>query len=294
MSLGKSVFVVSLAAAVAVSLSATRSAIATNFETRERIRIQAHFDSVLGELRAVDVRALDESRRARRTELVQVLEAYRNRGIFPHNYDRQAPTPTFIDSRTGVRCAVAHLVDYTGRGDVVTRVAAANNRVYVMELGTDSAFTSWLDGNGLTLTEAARIQVPYSFAPAPQTAGAGSVDAVALMLTGGSVALGAANLFANSTGKHRLLSVAGVGMGALTAAAGVAAMQEPNSAAAVGPLAMAVGTVTALVSASRMLRHGEETKNTNAAAGARLQVAPSVDISKEASARVGLTGRLRF
>jgi hypothetical protein len=296
MSLGKSVFIVSLGAAVTLSLSARRPAAAPDFETRERARIQAHFDSVLGELRAVDLRALDAGRREKRSELVTVLEAYRNRGVFPHNYDvPERPTPTFIDPKTNVRCAVAHLVDYTGRGDIVTRVAAANNHVYVMELGADTAFAGWLDHHGITLAEAARIQMPYMVddSPRPLSLTSGPIDAMAVMLTGGSVAVGAANLLANSTGKHRVLSVAGVGIGAVTAVAGVASLREASDARVIGPMAITVGAMTALLSASRMTRHGEETKNANAA-GSRLQLTPSVDFAREAPARVGLQGRLRF
>jgi hypothetical protein len=291
MSLAKPILVAILAAGVAGWSFAPA---APDFETRERIRIQAHFDSVLTELRASDLRALDANRRERRARLVEVLEAYRHRGIFPHNYDRPDPTPTFVDTKTGVRCAVAHLVDFTGRGEIVTRVAAANNRVYVMELGADTAFTGWLDHHGLTLAEAARIQVPYMADDSPMSLTSGGVDAMAAMLTGGSALLGGANLLANSSGKRKLLSVAGFGMGAITAAAGAASMQEQGSAAFVGPMAMTIGAATAIYSATRMLKHAEETRNANAGAGARLTVAPSVELPKEASARVGLTGRLRF
>ena len=291
MSLGKPLLVAILAAGVAGQSFAPS---ASDFETRERIRIQAHFDSVLGELRATDVRALDAARRERRGALLEVLEAYRDRGVFPHNYDRPEPTPTFVDTKTGVRCAVAHLVDYSGRGEIVTRVAASNNRVYVMELGTDTAFTEWLDHNGLTLAEAARIQVPYTIDDSPMSLSSGGVDALAVMMTGGSALIGGANLFANSSGQRKLLSVAGISIGAVTAATGVASMQEQGSATFVGPMAMTVGTVTAIYSATRMMKHAEETRNSNAASGARLTVAPSVELPKEASARVGLTGRLRF
>jgi hypothetical protein len=294
MSLGKSLFVVSLGAAVVLSLGARRPAAATDFETRERARIQAHFDSVLGELRAVDLRALDASRREKRSELVAVLEAYRNRGVFPHNYDvPERPTPTFVDPRTGVRCAVANLVDYTGRGDIVTRVAAANNHVYVMELGADTAFTGWLDRHGITLAEAARIQMPYIVDESPMTLSGGPIDAMAVMLTGGSVVLGAANLLANSTGKHRVLSVAGIGVGAATTLAGIASISERSDTRLIGPMAITVGAMTAVLSASRMMRHGQETRNASAG-GSRLQVTPSVDFAREAPARVGLQGRLRF
>src|SRR5258705_452973 len=50
-------------------------------------RVRAHFDSVLSELGARDVSALTDAQRARRAELVTALRVYRDRGVFPNNYD---------------------------------------------------------------------------------------------------------------------------------------------------------------------------------------------------------------
>lgn len=69
--------------------------------------------------------------------------------------------PYFVDRKTGVLCAVAHLLESTGRRDVVDRVAALDNNIWVAQLAGDTAFRRWLDTHSLTSTEAARIQVPY-------------------------------------------------------------------------------------------------------------------------------------
>ena len=89
----------------------------------EIARIQRHFDSVLVELRAAPAaRALTADRRAAREARIAELRAYRDRGVFPHNHDfGRTPTPYFVDPETGVRCAVAHLLEASGRGDVVRR-----------------------------------------------------------------------------------------------------------------------------------------------------------------------------
>jgi hypothetical protein len=165
MSLGRYAYALSLAGAVALAI-APRSATSPDFATWERARIRAHFDSVVGELREVNVQSLGNEQRRERSRIISELEAYRDRGVFPRNYvPASPPTPTFIDQRTGARCAVGHLVEGSGRGDIVRRVAAMNNHVYVMALGADSAFTGWLDQHGLTLVEAARIQLPYVAEP---------------------------------------------------------------------------------------------------------------------------------
>ena len=131
------------------------------FEQRELRRIHAHFDSVLSELARVDVSQLTKTQSTQRQSLVATLRGYNERGVFPHNYDFSAPTPYFVDRKTGTLCAVAFLLESTGRRDIVDRVAKANNNVWVAALKGDTAFASWLDARGITLNEAARIQVPY-------------------------------------------------------------------------------------------------------------------------------------
>jgi hypothetical protein len=107
----------------------------------EVARIRAHFDSVLVGLPSRDTHALLPTQRARRSHLLRTLHTYRDAGAFPHNYDfPQQPTPYFIDRGSGVLCAVAHLLASTGRRDIVDRVAAMNNNVYVSGLAGDTAF----------------------------------------------------------------------------------------------------------------------------------------------------------
>src|SRR5688572_6082848 len=124
-------------------------------------RIQAHFDSVLSELRARDVNGLTATQLSKRSKLIGVLAAYRDRGAFPHNREFAEAIPYFIDRPTGTLCAVAHLLESTGRRDIVDAVAAMNNNIWVHELAGHREFEGWLDQHGLTLAEAARIQVPY-------------------------------------------------------------------------------------------------------------------------------------
>src|SRR5688572_19319569 len=101
----------------------------------EVARIRAHFDSVLVELAARDLSTLTVAQRANRSGLVTTLVAYRERGVFPHNYDFPGEAvPYFVDRKTGTLCAVAHLLASTGRRDIVDRVARADNNVWVPSL----------------------------------------------------------------------------------------------------------------------------------------------------------------
>jgi hypothetical protein len=141
-----------------------------------------------------------------------------------------------IDRVTGVRCAVAHLLAFTGRADIVTRVAALDNNIWVPDLGQDGPFLAWLDEQGLTLAEAARIQVPYVEEPPPTPlVQAGlhrpSSQAFALGATVGSAVL--VRLAADG-GHQRLIGLVGLTAGAFSIAASMGAAQNADT----GPLAI--------------------------------------------------------
>lgn len=224
--------VLALAAApfgVAPSVHAADSA------TPEVTRIRAHFDSVITELAARDVRDLSATQRSNRSRLTSMLASYRDRGVFPHNYDFPGQAvPYFVDRKTGTLCAVAHLLESTGRRDIVDRVVAANNNVWVAELAADTALARWLDDNGLTLDEAARIQVPYVGDPAPAPVqpprGAANSRSEAAAVTTLAIVVPTAfatsvittlwNSSGNADGHRRGVSWTGVVSSGLTAAAG--------------------------------------------------------------------------
>jgi hypothetical protein len=223
-------------------------------------RIRAHFDSVLTELTSHDPSALTAAQHARRASLLATLRAYRVRGEFPHNYDFPGQAvPYFVDRGTGTLCAVAHLLESTGRRDVVDRVARKNNNVWVSELAGDTAFTSWLDTNGLTLAEAARIQVPYMGGPPTVVSASHSpsrtyafASAVAI---GGSAVSALWNARGNSDGHRTLANYVGITTGALTLGLGAAALSDRDTPAAVAPLSLVAGGLTTYLSTRGFMRH---------------------------------------
>ena len=127
----------------------------------EQVRLRTHFDSVLIELRARDVSSLTADQRDSRDGLIEWLAEYRVAGRFPLN-DRYAnePTPIFRDAR-GATCAMAYLIERSGRADIVDRIAETRNLAYIGELTDDAALVAWLDRSGLSVAEAARIQPAY-------------------------------------------------------------------------------------------------------------------------------------
>jgi hypothetical protein len=131
----------------------------------EVARLRAHFDSVDLELRQATAPDLTPSQRGTRTTLIGWLREYRDAGVFPQN-DRfpGQSLPFFRDSR-GVLCAMAYLIDRSGRGDLVDRVALTRNNGFIPELADDPELRAWLDSVHLSVAEAARIQPEYEGSP---------------------------------------------------------------------------------------------------------------------------------
>ena len=124
-------------------------------------RIRAHLAIVEVELRRKDVSALTPAQREARAHNLDVLHQYWRRGVFPVNTDFPGQrVPYFVD-RYGTRCAMAYLIEQSGHGGLVARIAATHNNAHIANLKDDAELVAWLRENGLTAAEAARIQPAY-------------------------------------------------------------------------------------------------------------------------------------
>jgi hypothetical protein len=56
---------------------------------------------------------------------------------------------------------MAYLIEQSGHGELVARVAAMRNNARIRELRSDPQLIAWLEENGIGLAEAARIQPEY-------------------------------------------------------------------------------------------------------------------------------------
>lgn len=153
---------------------------------REVARLRSHFDSVDVELRHSHALQLTPAQRTARVTLIGWLRDYREAGRFPRN-DRfpSHAMPFFRDSR-GVLCAMAYLIDRSGRGDLVDRVAMTRNNAFIPELAGDRDLRDWLDSAGLSVMEAARIQPQYGPDPTIAEEGVSSDYALTSILVSGS------------------------------------------------------------------------------------------------------------
>ena len=98
-----------------------------------------------------------------------MLHAYWTTGVFPHNHDFPGERRPYFVDRHGTRCAMAYLIEHAGGAALVHRVAATANNARVQELAGDPELVAWLDRNGMTADEAARVQPSYGYvAPNPR------------------------------------------------------------------------------------------------------------------------------
>jgi len=252
-----------VAALVVVPVGVRSTMHAAASASKEVARVRAHFDSVLTELTARDASSLPDRQRANRAALVAELARYRDRGAFPHNYDFPGRlVPYFVDRKTGAMCAVANLLAATGRRDIVDRVAAANNNVWVDDLQADTAFTHWLDDNGLTLSEAARIQIVYDNSMTPvEMARQVSYIAIAPLAVVSSASMTLWNLSGNSDGHRPGASWTGMMAGALGVGAGGLLMTHssasPDKVGTLGLVTAGTGLLSMVAAGTAMHSHNQ-------------------------------------
>jgi hypothetical protein len=260
-------FVVACVSAAFVVTTAATSSIHVGASALEIARLRAHFDSVLGELRAADVSALASSQRLARETLIARLEQYAAAGRFPHNHVRPGRfVPVFRDEH-GTLCAMAYLIASTGRADIVDDVARTNNLAYIPELAADARLSAWLDSTGLTVAEAARIQPGYdgggccTIGPTPDPDAANAPadrreyfirSAFASTLSGASLFL---NMAPGNTSLTRTRWISGIGFasGAAQLVYGSLALSHSDARRTVGAANIAIGGSTIAASAWRMM-----------------------------------------
>jgi hypothetical protein len=126
----------------------------------DAVRIREHLRRTEAALRDAEHDHLTNTQRRRRQRHLYRLAAYRRRGEFPTNRTETERTPLFVGS-DGTPCAVAYLLLEAGREDLVESVQAADPTVRIEELPDEHPVVEWLEENGLTKAEAARIQPTY-------------------------------------------------------------------------------------------------------------------------------------
>lgn len=255
-----------------------------SFAVAEQARVRAHFDSAEREVRGNPVAGLSTAQRAARARALDRLHAYAARGAFPRNrHFPGALVPSFVDDRSGTRCGMAYLIEQSGSGAFVARVAQTNNNATILDLRDDPDMVVWLEENGLTLEEAARIQPKYQHDPVPIPV----TGASAGYKTATGVSVGADVLVVALNGLRTGLSpkatgAAGIATGVLSIAVGMPNFDESGSRRTLGFVNAGVGAVSAAFGVYRL-------------AGQRSRVTPvSFAPWFSSNGAAGLSGRVTF
>lgn len=268
----------------------------------EVARIQAHLAAVERELLARDVSHLSEDRVRARARHIRVLREYREAGVFPHNHDFPGERVPYLVDEHGTLCAMAYLISRSGRDDLVERVAMAANNARIPELAGDSELVAWLDGAGLSLEEAARIQPSYGccwMEPEAEPGGVSSdyavVSAVASAVGGLSAGMNLVSL--RSDGASRWQGMLGMTAGAAGLALGLDRIGDGGATATVAAVNAGVGAVAMALGAWNVFRipgdRAEPHAAMRGAPGAPVVTArPVVTASTEGGIGLGL--RVRF
>jgi hypothetical protein len=120
-----------------------------------RTRAATHVGYVARKLRERDVSD------PRRLRVLDALDQYVAAGEFPDSETDHDLLPTFLDPHSGVRCAVAHLVETTVGTAMMVELDRDHHNDYIADLADDPRFVAWTASSGLTHEELAMIQPGY-------------------------------------------------------------------------------------------------------------------------------------
>jgi hypothetical protein len=185
---------------------------------------------------------------------------------------------------------MAYLIERSGWGDLVDRVASTRNYAYIPELADDPALVAWLDSVGLSVTEAARIQPEYR--PSP---GVPEDEEVTASYAVGSILVSGASLTSlglNLITPTKSSAWAGLIAGSLGVVAGAANLDGGGGAEKVATANMIIGGGAMVAGLYRLLspppaRSVTDPAPQSAGSSARLAVGPLV-MPSSAGTRFGL------
>lgn len=150
--------------ATATSIGPARPPAAERLDVLRRrlddVRIREHLRRTEAALRDADHDHLTAEQRRRRCAALDRLAEYRERGEFPRNRTEPERTPLFVGS-DGTPCAMAYLLRADGREDLVDAVMEEDPTARIGDLPADHPVIEWVEANGLTRAEAARVQPTY-------------------------------------------------------------------------------------------------------------------------------------
>ncbi|MCB0759262.1 MAG: T9SS type A sorting domain-containing protein [Flavobacteriales bacterium] len=125
----------------------------------EAERIAKHLHLVAAHLRSASPEGLSAAAASERATLLNDLDNYADRGLFPQNHVLPYRNPVFIDPY-GTACAVGQLMIESGYRDLAESVSKEMNLAYVHDIKRADV-AQWATQEGFTADELAWIQPGY-------------------------------------------------------------------------------------------------------------------------------------
>jgi hypothetical protein len=136
--------------------------VAPDESTDEKLRISTHLEYVEQLLRSKDVSWMPEKQQEKRRQMLQLLNEYRNKGIYPDNFDYPGQRlPCFIDDE-GKICAVGYLVQQSWGPKAANLINGRYQYRKISEMDLE-LLKPWMEYSGLSLEECAMIQPTYAW-----------------------------------------------------------------------------------------------------------------------------------
>lgn len=127
--------------------------------TSEEDRIVDHLRRVQAQLSANAPTGIRSAALEQRKRLLDALDTYTDRRVFPTNDLFPGRSPVFIDA-FGNACAVGHLMITSGHAELAEHISEELNLAYVHDIAIPEV-AEWATTNGFTIDELAWIQPTY-------------------------------------------------------------------------------------------------------------------------------------
>ncbi|RFC54736.1 T9SS type A sorting domain-containing protein [Brumimicrobium aurantiacum] len=123
-------------------------------------RIQLHLHLVTDYLKQNTPKHLNATQVSKRLQILDKLQIYADRKIFPINQYHSIRTPYFIDE-LGTHCAVGQMISESGNGDLAFAISQEHNYNYLSDIQT-KGLKEWAIAFGFTIEELKWIQPNYA------------------------------------------------------------------------------------------------------------------------------------
>lgn len=123
-------------------------------------RIQFHLQLVIENLKTNIPTRFNTIQKAKRLNLLNKLQEYSDRKVFPINQSHSVRTPYFVD-HLGTNCAVGQMIYVSGHEDLVAKISQEHNYDYIMDIKIPGIH-EWANEFGFTIEKLKWIQPVYA------------------------------------------------------------------------------------------------------------------------------------